>query len=142
MTNATPTTATATSASRPDPKLDALLALVARMSVAASETTLLVAEVNARSIEPAARPTPPTPSPPAFPDGSGETCSESNTQIRGIPNHLGQNKTSRAEALAFYRENYLAAVHYDALVGNGYDVAANNVPAGVQKWIASAPAAV
>ncbi|KAJ7025169.1 hypothetical protein C8F04DRAFT_1269526 [Mycena alexandri] len=169
MTNATPTTAAATSASRPDPELDALLALVARMSVAASETTLLAAEVNAKLPQVLAahaaskltwtRGTARTPKAlaAAFPDGSGETwyvvirgrepgfyrtSSESNAQTRGVPNQFGQKKTSWAEALAFYRENYLAAVHYDALVGDGYDVAANNVPAGVQKWIASAPAAV
>ncbi|KAJ7024510.1 hypothetical protein C8F04DRAFT_1270208 [Mycena alexandri] len=161
--------ATATTASRPDPELDALLALVAHMAVAASETTLLAAEVNEKLHKVLAghvaskitwtRGTPPsaTALAAAFPKGSGETwyvvirgrepgfyrtSEELTAQTRGVPNQFGQKKTSRSEALAFYRENYLASAHYDALVADGYNVVANAVPAGVQKWVASVPAAV
>ncbi|KAJ6629971.1 hypothetical protein B0H10DRAFT_1939223 [Mycena sp. CBHHK59/15] len=128
----------ATNASTPAQELEALVALVARLSAASLEATHLAAQIQATlpttiaSQIAAAAPAPVARAPPAFvrtvaqtpvaletafPEGSGEVCAEADDLTNGVPNQFRQKKTSRREALAFYRN------HYYATVGSG-----------VQKW--------
>ncbi|KAJ6449870.1 hypothetical protein C8R45DRAFT_1114427 [Mycena sanguinolenta] len=140
--------ATATPASRSDTNLEAIVALVSRLSVAASEATCLAIEVQAKLPLALAkhaatsitwiRSIAQTPSAveAKFPAGSGEvwyvvirgrepglyrTPEEANTQTDGVPHQFCEKKKSRCEALAFYRDNYHAGIAYDNLVGIAYD---------------------
>ncbi|KAJ6611647.1 hypothetical protein B0H10DRAFT_2223810 [Mycena sp. CBHHK59/15] len=151
----------ATNASTPAQELEALVALVARLSAASLEATHLAAQIQATlpttiaSQIAAAAPAPVARAPPAFvrtvaqtpvaletafPEGSGEvwyvviigrepgmyrTAAEADDLTNGVPNQFRQKKTSRREALAFYRN------HYYATVGSG-----------VQKWVEAFPPAL
>ncbi|KAJ7846747.1 hypothetical protein B0H14DRAFT_3454234 [Mycena olivaceomarginata] len=147
---------TATQPSTPT-EMEALVALVARLSTASMDVVRLAAEVQAKipavvALEAAAARASATaaaaqaspvwvrgiPKTPAelelqYPEGSGETwyvvicgrepgmyhtAKEANDNCDGVPNQLKQKKTSRLEALAWYRQLY-----------NGPHGAT-----GVQKW--------
>ncbi|KAJ7251250.1 hypothetical protein C8J57DRAFT_1474534 [Mycena rebaudengoi] len=41
-----------------------------------------------------------------IPPNTGEICTEANAQTDGVPGQFSQKKTSRREALAFYRERF------------------------------------
>ncbi|KAJ7909364.1 hypothetical protein B0H13DRAFT_2330412 [Mycena leptocephala] len=154
-----------TPASRSDPELEALVALVQRLAVASSEATRLATEVQAKlpstlnrhaaSTTTWIRGVPRTPGQveAAFPEGSGEvwyvvirgrepgmyrTPTEANAQTDGVPHQFREKKKTRREALAFYRENYHATANYDTLAAAATTAGAPlpvGVPLGVQKWI-------
>ncbi|KAJ6490992.1 hypothetical protein C8R45DRAFT_928817 [Mycena sanguinolenta] len=160
------TSTTATPASRSDTDLEAIVALVSRLSVAASEATRLAIEVQTKLplvltkhaatsitwIRGVAK----TPSAveAACPAGSGEvwyvvirgrepglyrTPEEANMQTDGVPHQFREKKKSRREAIAFYRDNYNAGIAYDNLVGAAAAGGTSAPPAvnmGVQKWVA------
>ncbi|KAJ6629012.1 hypothetical protein B0H10DRAFT_2208938 [Mycena sp. CBHHK59/15] len=80
-----------------------------------------------------------------FPEGSGETwyivirgrepglyrtSDEANAQTNNVPHQFRQKKTSRREAIAFYRENYVAAL---SAIHN--PPATGTTDVGVQKWV-------
>ncbi|KAJ7447048.1 hypothetical protein B0H11DRAFT_2214445 [Mycena galericulata] len=149
----TDTSASATSSSRSNPELEALVALISRLALVSGEASRLATEAQAKltlAFGATAAPiastawVPGIPQSPAvlaatFPEGSGETwyvvirgrepgmyrtADEANQQTDGVPNQFRQKKTSRREALAFYTEQYNAPV--------------NSASQGVQKWIAVA----
>ncbi|KAJ6488192.1 hypothetical protein C8R47DRAFT_1071933 [Mycena vitilis] len=143
-------TTPSTTASRSDLDLDALVELVGRLAVAANEATRMAQEVQAKlplALERHAassttwiRGVPKTPADldRAFPDGSGETCEEANALTDGVPHQFRRKKTSRREALDFYREHYAAAATYDNIVAAATADGAQPPPGinmGVQKWI-------
>ncbi|KAJ6447698.1 hypothetical protein C8R45DRAFT_1135761 [Mycena sanguinolenta] len=157
--------ATATPASRSDTDLEALVALVSRLSVAACEATCLAIEVQAKLplalAQHAAtsatwiRGVAQTPSAieAKFPASSGEvwyvvirgrepglyrTPEEANVQTDSIPHQFREKKKSRREAIAFYRDHYNAGIVYDNLVGAAAMAGSTPPPAvnmGVQKWV-------
>ncbi|KAJ6552336.1 hypothetical protein DFH09DRAFT_1319375 [Mycena vulgaris] len=131
-----------TTASSPDAsELEALVALINRLTVASSEATRLAAEVQSKlpmalNLH----------SSPEHHLGSGETwyvvirgrepglyrtSDEANAQTNGVPNQYRHKKTSRREALAFYRENYLAATN----TANAPAAPPGSPVVGVQKWV-------
>ncbi|KAJ7914613.1 hypothetical protein B0H13DRAFT_1872865 [Mycena leptocephala] len=156
---------TTTTASRSDPELEALVALVQCLAVASSEATRLATEVQAKLSsalnKPAAssinwvRGVPKTPlqMERAFPDGSGEVWyvvirgrepgmyrpyDEANAQTDGVPHQFREKKKTRRDALACYRENYDATAAYDAaaaLAATSGGPPPIGVALGVQKWI-------
>ncbi|KAJ6493967.1 hypothetical protein C8R47DRAFT_1213653 [Mycena vitilis] len=158
-------TTPSTTASRSDLDLDALVELVGRLAVAANEATRMAQEVQAKlplALERHAassttwiRGVPKTPADldRAFPDGSGETwyvvirgrepglcrtSEEANALTDGVPHQFRRKKTSRREALDFYREHYAAAATYDNIVAAATADGAQPPPGinmGVQKWI-------
>ncbi|KAJ7824141.1 hypothetical protein B0H13DRAFT_1919307 [Mycena leptocephala] len=139
---------TTTTASRSDPELEALVALVQCLAVASSEATRLATEVQAKLSsalnKPAAssinwvRGVPKTPlqMERAFPDGSGERrgqCAD-----RRSPAPVPREEEDQADALACYRENYDATAAYDAaaaLAATSGGPPPIGVALGVQKWI-------
>ncbi|KAJ7907069.1 hypothetical protein B0H13DRAFT_2332686 [Mycena leptocephala] len=156
---------TTTPASRSDPELEALVALVQRLAVASSEATRLATEVQAKLpytlnkhaassiswIRGVAKT--PRQLEAAFPDGSGEvwyvvirgrepgiyrTSDEANAQTDGVPHQFREKKKTRREALAFYRENYDATARYDtaaAIALTSGGPPPVGIALGVQKWI-------
>ncbi|KAF7336552.1 hypothetical protein MSAN_02287400 [Mycena sanguinolenta] len=162
---------TTTPASRPDSELEPLVALVAKLALAASEATRLAVEVQAKlplalakqaSSTTWIRGVPKTPlqMETAFQDVGGElwyvvirgrepglyrTPDEANAQTDGVPHQFREKRKTRREALAFYRESYAAGIAYDNLVGAATATGANPPPAvnmGVQKWVAVPVSAV
>ncbi|KAJ7687253.1 hypothetical protein B0H17DRAFT_1136379 [Mycena rosella] len=157
-------------------ELEALIALVGRLSVAATEATRLAADAQEKlpalltaSIEATrlaievdsklpmvlalhsaaattwirAVPKTPTMIEQEFPEGSGETwflshIGEANVQTDGVPNQFQQKKTSRREAILFYRDNYAASVNATCaatICPPETSTAAANIVLGVQKWV-------
>ncbi|KAJ6498606.1 hypothetical protein DFH09DRAFT_1103140 [Mycena vulgaris] len=150
---------TSTTASSPDAsELEALVALINRLTVASSEATRLAAEVQSKlpmalnlhstrsTTWVRAAPKTPAEVERQYPEGSGETwyvvirgrepglyrtSDEANAQTNGVPNQYRHKKTSRREALAFYRENYLAATN----AANAPAAPPGSPVVGVQKWV-------
>ncbi|KAF7354532.1 hypothetical protein MSAN_01365700 [Mycena sanguinolenta] len=122
---------TTTSASRSDSELELLVALIARLAVAASEATRLATEVQAKLPVTLAKQSASTTwirgvaktllvMETNFPEGSGEvwyvvigshepglyrTLDKANPQTDGVPHQFRGRKKTRREALAFYRES-------------------------------------
>ncbi|KAJ7434295.1 hypothetical protein FB451DRAFT_1195496 [Mycena latifolia] len=90
-----------------------------------------------------------------FPDGSGEvwyvvirgwepgmyrTAGEATALTNGVPHQFHRKKTSRREALLFYRDNYLHATKAAAAAGpNNSTPAPAGTELGIQKWVAVTP---
>ncbi|KAJ6585961.1 hypothetical protein B0H19DRAFT_1060140 [Mycena capillaripes] len=151
-----------TPASRSEPDLEALVALVGCLAVASSEATRIAAEVQAilplalgkQAAAPSTtwiRGVPKTPGAieAAFPDGSGEvwyvvirgrepglyrTSEEANALTDGVPHQFRRKVTSRREALAFYCENYEASSIYDEVVAAA-EAAGTTPPPGVNMGV-------
>ncbi|KAJ7448395.1 hypothetical protein FB451DRAFT_1187818 [Mycena latifolia] len=145
-------------------ELDVLITLIGHLAVASSKATRLAAEVQSKL--PAAlalhtagattwvRAPPKTPAEleREFPEGSGEvwyvvirgrepgmyrTASEATALTNGVPHQFHRKKTSRREALLFYRDNYLDATKAAAAAGGSNSAAAPaGTELGVQKWVA------
>ncbi|KAF8209389.1 hypothetical protein K438DRAFT_1753736 [Mycena galopus ATCC 62051] len=139
MTTDRPTAATNASTAT---ELEALVALVARLSTLSMEGVRLAAEVQAKlpavvaaevvharasataaataaaAADAAAAaaaasplwvrgvPLTPTELEQRHPEGSGETCAEADAACNGVPHQVKAKKTSRREALAWYRQEY------------------------------------
>ncbi|KAJ7127930.1 hypothetical protein C8R44DRAFT_733333 [Mycena epipterygia] len=136
-------------------------ARVTRLTAAANNLSDLAAEVQVKvalllpplpAIDPDAAawipgvPKTPTQLEHEFPEGSGEvwyvvirgrepglyrTHDEANAQTNGVPNQWQQKKRSRREAIAWYRDHYVAgrnAANTPLIPGAP--------PVGVQKWVA------
>ncbi|KAK7017358.1 hypothetical protein R3P38DRAFT_2785083 [Favolaschia claudopus] len=152
-----------TTAPRPNSDLEAVVALVSRLSVITNEATRsandagrlandaarLALEIHAklpRALETQLatgitwiRGVPLTPAhwETAITDNMGELCADADKQTMGVPNGYREKKKTRKEALGFYRDQFDASVAFDNLVSAA--AAANTtVPPGtnmgVQKW--------
>ncbi|KAJ7440760.1 hypothetical protein FB451DRAFT_1415002 [Mycena latifolia] len=165
---------TADSTSVPTPaatELEALVSLISRLAVASSEATVLAVEVQAKlpavlALHTASTTTwvrAPAKTPAelerAFPEGSGEvwyvvirgkepgmyrTAAEATALTSGVPHQFHRKKTSRREALLFYRDNYLdaakaASANANATAAAGSSAVAPPGSVGVQKWVEVPP---
>ncbi|KAJ7075025.1 hypothetical protein B0H15DRAFT_956840 [Mycena belliarum] len=158
-------TSQTTASSSANAELEALVALVTRLALASNEATRLAVEVQGKlsgalgvSISSGttwarAPAKTPTQLENEFPEGSGEVWY---VVIRGREPGLyrtppvgsrttsARRKTSRREAILFYRDNYVAAVaaahaaspaHLSNVGWPGSTSSAVATPVGVQKWV-------